>query len=426
MGTKRTYLPRLVEGVIAESMETNGCVVIEGAKWCGKSTTAGRFAKSVVTLQKPATFRQYKMLADIGDGNLLSGEKPILFDEWQKLPDLWDYIRAEIDETGARGSFILTGSAKPMEDTKRHSGTGRIKKITMRTMSMWESGESTGEVSLAGMFKGQGKISGRQGHTLRDIAHLICRGGWPAAVLEHDKRLGLQHARDYVESLITVDVTNVDDIKRNPARARAILKAYARNVSTAAPMTTIQKDIEANHAVADIRTLDSYINAFAKLFVIEDTQAWCPRLRSKTAIRTTNTRHFADPSIAAVVLNATPDDLMDDVGTLGLLFENFAVRDLKVYAQMLGGHVFNYHDKDGLEADAIIHLNNGQWGAVEIKLGGECLINAGAEKLLALSQKIDAATMKAPAFLMTLTATGEFAYRRPDGVCVVPVGCLRN
>ena len=425
-GKKVVYIPRLLESTIAQAMKTSGCVVIEGAKWCGKSTTAERYAKSVVMLQKPDVFRQYKLLADVGDANLLTGEKPILFDEWQKIPELWDYIRAEIDETRGRGSFILTGSAKPVENKGRHSGTGRIKKVVMRTMSLWESRESTGEVSLYSIFNGYTNISGRQKYKLLDIAHLLCRGGWPAAVTEHNRDLSLRHTIDYVESLVTSDITNVDEIKRNPTRARAVLKACARNVSTPAPMATIQKDIEANHAVADARTVDSYLNAFAKLFVIDDTEAWCPQLRSKTAIRTTSTRHFVDPSIAAAALSATAADLMDDLNTFGLLFENFAIRDLKAYMQVLNGQVFTYHDKSGLEADAIVHLNKGKWGAVEIKLGGEALINEGAKNLLAVANKIDAKKMKAPSFLMVLTAVDKFAYRRPDGVLVVPIGCLRD
>jgi predicted AAA+ superfamily ATPase len=400
--------------------------VIEGAKWCGKSTTAERFSNSVVKLQRPTTFKQYKLLAEIGDGNLLGGDKPLLFDEWQKIPELWDYIRTEIDETGAKGAFILTGSAKPIEDKGRHSGIGRIKKVVMRPMSLWESKESGGAVSLAALFDGETKISGRHGYKLADIAYLLCRGGWPAAVTQKDKELSLRSAVDYVESLINTDMTDVDEIKRNPTRARAILKAYARNVSTAAALTTILKDIEANHAVADARTLDSYLNAFAKLFVIDETEAWCPRIRSKTAIRTTSTRHFSDPSIAAAILNAGIEDLMNDLNTFGLLFENFAVRDLKAYAQILGGEVFTYHDKDGLEADAVVHLNNGKWGAVEIKLGGETLINEGAKSLQTLARKVDAEKMNAPSFLMVLTATDEFAYKRPDGVFVVPIACLKN
>ncbi|MCL2521886.1 MAG: ATP-binding protein [Erysipelotrichales bacterium] len=425
MNNQNNYLRRLIEHTIEESMKTNGCVVLEGAKWCGKSTTAEQFAKTIVKLQKPATFRQYKLLSDLGDPELLKGEKPILFDEWQKLPDLWDYIRADIDEMRYKGAFILTGSAKPIEDKNRHSGIGRIKKITMRTMSLWESGESSGSVSLQELFKGNHQISGRQNYNLRDIAYLICRGGWPEAAVQKDKELALKFAKDYVDGLVTSDLTSVDDIKRNPIKARAILKSYARNISTSAPITTIHKDIE-NKIVADSRTLDSYLNAFAKLFVIEDTEAWAPILRSKTSIRVSSTRHFSDPSIAAAVLDATADDLMNDLNSLGLLFENFAIRDLKIYTQMLGGHVANYRDKSGLEADVIVHLNNGKWGAIEIKLGGEKLINEGAKNLLALAKKIDDEKMQSPTFLMILTAVGEFTYRRADGVLVVPIGCLKN
>ena len=264
-------------------------------------------------------------------------------------------------------------------------------------------------LSLASLFKRQTKISGKQDHKLKDIAYLLCRGGWPAAVTEQDKKLSLRSAIDYTESLVTTDITNVDEIRRNPARARAILKACARNVSTSAPITTIQKDIEANQTIADVRTVDSYLNALAKLFVIDDTEAWCPQLRSKTTIRTKSTRHFIDPSIAAAALNATAADLMNDLNTFGLLFENLAIRDLKVYMQALGGQVFTYRDKDGLEADAVVHLNNGHWGVIEIKLGGETLINEGAKVLQMLVNKIDAQKMKTPSFLMVLTAADTFA-----------------
>ena len=437
MSKEETYLIRLVDEHIAQSLKAIGCVVIEGAKWCGKSTTAGRFAKTIVKLQDPTKFKQYKLLADIGDKNLLSGEKPMLFDEWQKIPELWDYIRANIDDNGFRGAFILTGSAKPLEDKNRHSGIGRIKRVVMRTMSMWESRESSGEVSLGELFKGQtrksviGKyennatpisVSGKNKYGLNDIAALLCRGGWPAAVVENDFNL----IKTYVDTLVNTDITEIDDIKRNPQRARAILRAYARHVSTSTPMSTIQKDIETNDAVLDPRTLDSYINAFEKLFVIEETEAWAPRLRSRTAIRTTNTRHFSDPSIAATALGATADNLMNDLNTFGLLFENFAIRDLKTYAQLNDGVILNYHDKDGVEVDAIVHLDNSQWGAIEIKLGGQSLINEGAETLKAFAKKVDGEKMQSPAFLMVLTAADEFAYRRPDGVVVVPIGCLKN
>jgi len=425
MKDEKLYLNRIIENRIKESMLTNGCVVIEGPKWCGKSTTAERFSKSVVKLQKPATFRQYKMLADIGDDNLLYGEKPLLFDEWQKIPDLWDYIRNEIDETNAKGLFLLTGSAKPIEDKERHTGIGRIKKLLMRTMSLWESKESTGEVSLNELFNGLEKVSGKNPYKLNDIAHFTCRGGFPSSVTETDKKRTLNYARDYVETLLSTDITDVAEIKRNPTRARAILKSYARNISTSAPMTTILKDIESNYEIEDIKTIYSYVNAFSKLFVIEDTESWAPKLRSKTTIRTTNTRHFVDPAIATIILDANPNDLMNDLNTFSLIFENLVIRDLKIYSDTLDGSVYNYRDKVGLEADAVIHLNSGKWGLIEVKLGGERLINEAANNLLKLSKKIDQEQMNKPSFLAVVTAADEFAYTRKDGVHVIPIACLK-
>lgn len=419
------YLPRLIEKPITESMKTNGCIVIEGLKWCGKSTTSERFAKSVIKLQKPATYKQYRILADIGDDNLLSGEKPVLFDEWQKIPELWDYVRNYIDETSGKGLFILTGSAKPIEDKERHSGIGRMKKIIMRTMSLWESNESSGEVSLRNLFDNTKNVSGKNRYQLKDIAHIICRGGFPSAVIEKDKDISLNYAKDYVNTLVSTDITSVDDIKRNPKRARAILKSYARNISTPAKMTTILKDVESNTDTQDIRTINSYIDAFSKLFVIDETESWTPKLRSKTAIRTTSTKHFVDPSIATAILDANPNDLIQDLNTFGLLFENLVIRDLKVYTQSLDGNVYNYRDKSGLEADAVIHLNDGRWGLIEIKLGGETLINEGALTLTKLKEVIDQDKMNKPAFLAIITATDSFAYKREDGIYVIPIACLK-
>lgn len=423
--TNNTYLPRLIEKSITESMKTNGCIVIEGPKWCGKSTTSERFAKSVIKLQKPATYKQYRILADIGDENLLSGEKPVLFDEWQKIPELWDYVRNYIDETSGKGLFILTGSAKPIEDKERHSGIGRIKKIIMRTMSLWESNESSGEVSLRDLFDNTKNISGKNRFQLKDIAHIICRGGFPSAVIEKDKDISLNYAKDYVNTLVSTDITSVDDIKRNPKRARAILKSYARNISTPAKMTTILKDVESSIDTQDIRTINSYIDAFSKLFVIDETESWTPKLRSKTAIRTTSTKHFVDPSIATAILDANPNDLMQDLNTFGLLFENLVIRDLKIYTQSLDGNVYNYRDKSGLEADAVIHLNDDRWGLIEIKLGGETLINEGALTLTKLKEVIDQDKMNKPAFLAIITATDSFAYQREDGIYVIPIACLK-
>jgi len=423
--SNNTYLPRLIEKPITESMKTNGCIVIEGPKWCGKSTTSERFAKSVIKLQKPATYKQYRILADIGDDNLLSGEKPVLFDEWQKIPELWDYVRNYIDETSGKGLFILTGSAKPIEDKERHSGIGRMKKIIMRTMSLWESNESSGEVSLRNLFDNTKNVSGKNRYQLKDIAHIICRGGFPSAVIEKDKDISLNYAKDYVNTLVSTDITSVDDIKRNPKRARAILKSYARNISTPAKMTTILKDVESSTDTQDIRTINSYIDAFSKLFVIDETESWTPKLRSKTAIRTTSTKHFVDPSIATAILDANPNDLIQDLNTFGLLFENLVIRDLKIYTQSLDGNVYNYRDKSGLEADAVIHLNDGRWGLIEIKLGGETLINEGALTLTKLKEVIDQDKMNKPAFLAIITATDSFAYKREDGIYVIPIACLK-
>jgi len=421
---KRKYLSRLIEPIIEEKLKAKGCVVIEGPKWCGKSTTGKKFAKTIVELQKTAVYNLYRTFADMGDPNLFHGEKPLMFDEWQKIPELWDSVRAEIDDTGKRGLFILTGSTKPTEDIKRHSGTGRIVKLVMRTMSLWESNDSTGEVSLSKLLKGNHNISGKNKHTLNDIAYLICRGGWPEIMID-EKQRALSAAFDYVKTLIGEDITQVDDIKRNPQRAASILKAYARNISTAAKLSTIKSDVEANDDTIDPRTLDSYITAFEKLFVIQDIEAWSPRLRSKTTIRTANTRQFTDPSIATAILGITPNDLITDLNTFGLMFESMVTRDLGVYAECLGGKVYQYHDADGLEADAIIHFMNGTWGAVEIKLGGDKLIEEGAKSLIALRKKVNTTKMKEPSFLMVVTAT-QHAYKRPDGVLVVPIGCLKN
>ena len=423
--TKKLYIPRLIEKEIKTSMLTNGCVVIEGPKWCGKSTTAGIFAKSIVKLQKPSTFRQYKALADIGDKSLFDGEKPLLFDEWQKIPDLWDYIRNEIDETSGKGIFLLTGSAKPNEDKGRHSGIGRIKKVQMRTMSLWESRESSGEVSLEQLFNSNERITGVNKHDLSDIAYILCRGGFPESITEENKELSLNFARDYVKTLLKTDITDVDEVKRDPNRARTILRSYARNISTPAAMTTILKDVNVSYETEDVRTIHSYVSAFEKLFVIENTESWTPKLRSKTTIRTTSVRHFTDPAFAAAVLDANPADLINNLKTFGLFFENLVIRDLKIYAETLNGNVYHYRDRNDLEADAVIHLNNGKWGLIEIKLGGESLISEGVANLIKLRDKIDDKVMNQPSFLAVITAVDKFAYRRNDGIYVIPIGCLK-
>lgn len=419
------YYDRLIDKSFDLALKTAGCVVVEGAKWCGKSTTSKRFAKTIIELQRPNTYKIYKLYSDSGDEALLNGEKPLMFDEWQKIPDLWDYIRAEVDVLGGKGHFILTGSAKPLENEGRHTGIGRMKKLVMRPMSLFESKESIGSVSLGDLFMDNMQISGKEEKSLNDIAFLVCRGGWPEAVTILDSVIALKIAKDYVSSLIETDIVEVDGIRRNASRARAILKAYARNISTPAKLQTLQKDMQTNNETIDVRTIESYINALKKLFILEDIEAWSPRLRSKAILRTADTRQFTCPSIAASVLDANPTDLINDLNTFGLLFESMCIRDLRIYAESLDGKVYNYRDSRGLEADAIIHLDNGKWGAIEIKLGGEEAIDKAAKSLMALKESVDLDVMKQPIFLMVISATG-YAYKRTDGVLVVPIGCLKN
>jgi len=419
----KKYLPRLIETIIEDQMRAAGCVVIEGPKWCGKSTTAERYAKTVVKLRNPAIFKKYEVLASMDGAKLLEGERPVLFDEWQKILPIWDFIRDDLDTNGGRGQYLLTGSAKPKEDRKRHTGTGRIVAVRMRPMSLWESGHSSGQISLKGLFDQKNSIGGDSNLNFEMIANLICRGGWPESVGDDDKT-ALLIARNYYRSLTDADITNVDEIKRNPERARRILRAYARNVSSLATEKTIIDDILSNDYTLDPKTFSSYTNAFRKLFAIEDVPAWSPKLRSKTTMRSSDKRQFSDPSIPAAALSAGPKDIMDDVETMGFLFESMCTRDLRTYAEKLGGNVYYYHDKNDLEVDAIVHLENGDWGAIEIKLGGK-EIDEAAENLIKLKNKIDTEDMREPKFLMVLTGL-DYAYRRPDGVVVVPIGCLRD
>jgi len=403
-------------------MEAMGCVAIEGPKWCGKSTTGEQFAKTVIKLQDPIVFRQYSGFAATSREHLLAGEKPLMFDEWQKIPDIWDFIRLDIDETSSVGQYILTGSAKPQEDKSRHTGTGRIAKVTMRPMSLYESMDSSGEVSLKDIFDGKDNVFGKSKLTLDDLAFVTVRGGWPEAVKRPEQATTLN--TNYFKSLTTEDIIDVDGIKRNPVRAQAILRSYGRNISTFATNQTLLDDIKANDGTIDKTTLASYLSALTKLFVIEDILAWSPKLRSKSIIRSSAKRQFVDPSIAATALSAKPKDLIADLETFGFLFESLCARDLRVYAQNLDGEVYHYKDGDDLEADAIVHLSDGRWGAIEIKVGGN-QIDEAAANLIKLRKKVDTNKMSEPSFLMVLTGTPH-AYKRPDGVLVVPIGCLKN
>lgn len=400
---------------------------MECVKWCGKTTTAEQFSKSILYMSKPEDVSSNLMMADINPSKLLEGKTPRLIDEWQIAPKLWDAVRFEVDHRENYGHFILTGSAVPPKtDEVFHTGTGRFAWIKMRPMSLYESGESTGEVSLKEMFNQPEQLSATNKLNIDDLAFLICRGGWPETA-DMDKDVALDQAFDYYNAIVNTDISRVDDVKRDPERAKRLMKSYARNQGSQTAYTVLRDDIAANDSelITD-DTVYAYTNALRKIFVIEDMPAWNPNLRSKTAIRTSDTRYFIDSSIATASLGLGPEDLIKDLNTMGLFFETMCVRDLRVYAESIDGEVYHYRDKSGLECDTVVYLRNGSFGLIEIKLGGDKLIEEGAENLKIFSRKIDTDKMKAPSFLMVLTGTGNFAYRREDGVYVVPIGCLKN
>ena len=422
----QNYKKRIADMLLTRKLEGKGAVLIEGAKWCGKTTTAEQLSRSVLYMSDPEKMAQYLEMAEISPKYLLAGQTPRLLDEWQLAPKLWDAVRFEVDHRDELGQFILTGSAVPPETKDiRHSGTGRFARLKMRPMSLFESGESNGEVSLSELFGGDREIGGTNGISFEQLAFLVCRGGWPRATKMRGS-IALEQAFDYCEAVMNSDISRADNVSRDPARTRRLMRAYARHQGTQAANTVIKADIAANdNTTFDEDTLYSYISALKKIFVIEDMEAWNPNLRSKTAIRTSDTRYFVDPSIAAAVLGLGPQDLLDDLNTFGLLFETMCVRDLRVYADALNGQVYHYRDASGLECDAVIHLRNGHYGLIEIKLGGEKLVEEGAAVLKKLEEKIDTAKMKAPSFKMVLTGTGDYAYRRRDGIVVVPIGALK-
>ncbi len=420
---KKAYLPRIADKLLKNALESAGAVLIEGPKWCGKTRTAEEMAASRLYMQDPDKSESYLLAADTKPSLLLQGSTPRLLDEWQTAPVLWDAVRFAVDRRGENGQFILTGSAVPVDNAVKHSGTGRISRILMRPMSLFESGESGGGVSLQSLFDGVSKIESFSTISIEKLAFCLARGGWPASVGREEKAI-LRRVYDYVDAVINNDISRVDDVEKNPARVLALMRSLARNTSTMAAITTIRDDIGADEKSLTEKTVSSYMNALRRLYVIEDLPAWGPALRSKTVIRTSPKRHFVDPSIAAAVLRAAPDVLLKDFKTFGLLFESLCVRDLRIYAQILDGEVFHYYDKSGLEADAVICLKDGRWAAVEIKMGAK-EIEKAAKNLLALKERIDADKMHEPSFLLIVTA-GEPAYRRDDGVFVVPIGCLRE
>ena len=422
----KEYRKRIADEILKRKLEGKGAVLIEGPKWCGKTTTAEQIAKSVLYMDDPERKEQNITMSEISPKRLLKGENPRLIDEWQLAPKLWDAIRFEVDHRGDLGQFILTGSAVPV-DTKEitHSGTGRFTWLIMRPMSLFESGESTGEVSLKELFEGQKEIDGESHLDIERLAFLVCRGGWPQAVDMRDE-IALDQAVDYYDAVVHSDISRADNVKKNPERVKRLMRSYARNQGSQIPNTVIAQDVgERDESVMDDVTVANYLNALRKIFVVEDMPAWNPNLRSKTAIRSSDTRYYVDPSIAVAALGVGPQDLLADLKTFGFLFETLCVRDLRVFAYGLNGSVYHYRDKDGLECDAVIHLRNSSYGLVEIKLGGDKLIEEGATNLKILANKLDTDKMKSPSFLMVLTGTGDYAYRRNDGVYVVPVGSLR-
>lgn len=433
------YKNRVADRLLAEKLEAFGAVLIEGPKYCGKTTLASQQAGSILSMADTDTLGQNLALARTNISRLLAGETPRLIDEWQIAPQFWDAVRNEVDKRNEDGQFMLTGSAVPPKPKKdengniieeeniHHTGTGRISRLRLRTMSLWESEDSTGDVSLEELFINPDTVDGVSDIDLDRLAYLTCRGGWPKAVLKKSEKAALAQAFDYYDSVVSNDIKRVDDIDRDEELTKRIMRSYARNQGTQATVGTILADIKSNgdERMSD-STVYSYIKALKEIFVIEDSIAWNPNLRSKTAIRTSDTRYFIDPSIATAALGMGPKDLINDMATFGFIFETLAIRDLRVYADALDGKVYHYRDKNNLECDAVIHLRNGSYGLVEVKIGGTEPIREGAESLKTLSSKIDSTRMKTPSFMMVLTGIGEFAYKRPeDGVLVVPIGCLK-
>lgn len=421
----KKYYNRLIEDKIQSKLKSSGTVLVAGPRFCGKTTTCMLYQKSFIKLNT----KQSIELARLNPKGTLNGDKPRLIDEWQAVPDIWNQVKDNLDFDYAFGQYILTGSSTPADKTQiHHSGAGRIVPLKMRPMSLYESEESTGIVSLKELFANPNidYFDTNDNFQLSDVAYLLCRGGWPIAI-QDDKELGLEITRNYYDSLFVFENSENDKFRnKKPEIFKMILRSYARNISTEAPNSTLIEDVKSsNSRTMDTKTFDDYMDALKDLFIIEDVQAWNPNIRSKTSIRTTDTRHFVDTSIACRALNISPNDLLNDLNSFGLFFEDFAVRDLSVYASALDGEVRHYRDNSGLECDAILHLPNGQWAAIEIKLGGDKLINEGAESLTTLRNKTSVTGGEIPpAFMMVLTACGPL-YKRQDGIYVVPINCLK-
>ena len=421
-----SYRPRIVDSALKRKLRGKGAVLIEGPNWCGKTTTAEQVSKSTLSVDDPSTVNTNKILSEIDPERLLTGDHPRLLDEWQVAPKLWDAVRHHVDRHKGQGQFILTGSSVPADISETiHSGTGRFGWLVMRPMSLYESGDSTGDVSLASLFESQ-PISGCSDLDLDRLTFLICRGGWPESV-DMDDDVALDQAFDYIDAVIRNDMSRVDNIRRDPQKVRMLLRSYARNQGTQISQASISADISSNdtEGVSE-ETVSEYLQALRKLYVIEDMKAWNPNLRSKTAIRTSDTRYFVDPSLAAASLRIGPQDLINNLNTTGFFFEALAVRDLRVYAESLDGDVYHYKDNLDNECDVVIHLRDGRYALLEVKLGGERLIDEGVKTLKDVLRRIDTDKMGKPAFMAIITGTERYAYRRDDGIIILPLGALKN
>ena len=418
------YLTRISDEKLKLYLRAKGAVLIEGPKWCGKTRSAEELAGSVLYMQDPDKAAMNIATAQNKPSLLLEGETPRLLDEWQVAPELWNAVRFAVDKRSAVGQFILTGSVIPTRTDDMHTGTGRIARMKMRTMSLYETGDSTGEISLEALFDGETGVDGKSSISIERYAFLINRGGWPAVANETDEKIALTVANDYVEAIANEDISKGDGIQKDPDRVRALLRSISRSVSCEAKTATLVNNLIANDESLSHVTVDIYLKALKRIFVIEDLPAWSAKLRSKTAMRTTAKRHFTDPSIAAASLRETPKRLLSDFDTFGLFFESLCVRDLRIYTESIDGRVYHYRDKSGLEIDAIISLADGRWGAVEVKLGsGE--VDKACNNLLKLKQVVDTDKMNEPSFLMVLTGT-EYAFQMKNGIWIVPLGCLKN
>lgn len=418
MNTK-TYYPRICDKILQEKLQLTGASLVIGPKWCGKTETALQASASVIYIQSDP---QYKETGKLMPSLLLEGDTPRLIDEWQEVPELWNAVRHLVDLRGKQGQFILTGSSTPRDEVMTHSGIGRISRIQMRPMSLYESKEGSGVISLKALFDGEHDIGAVCSLEIAHLAYSICRGGWPGAVTLSSGNEKM--AQEYTDMLVEEDIHNLDSIERNPYRVRQVLRSLARNISTLTTANTILKDVRANDITINERTLDNYLNAMRRLFVVEDLPAWSPSLRSKTTIRTSIKRQLVDPSIATAVMRVNENGLLHDLNTFGFLFESLCTRDMRIYAQANDGEVFHYRDKDQLEIDLIVSLKDGRWGAIEVKLG-EYQADEAASNLIKLKNKVDTSRIGDPSFLMILTG-GKYAYKRKDNVLVVPIGCLKD